>query len=55
VSITPKRWREQIGDAIESASGLQLLAIGVVLFIAIDAAVLCVAMARFRRPRLVVD
>jgi ABC-2 type transport system permease protein len=55
VSITPERWRERIGDAIESASEAQLLVAGVVVFIAIDALVLGVAMARFRRPRLVVD
>jgi ABC-2 type transport system permease protein len=55
VAIIPERWRERIGDAIESASEAQLLVAGVVLFIAVDALVLGVAMARFRRPRLAVD
>lgn len=55
VSVTPARWRERIGDAIVSASWVQLLAVGVVFFVAIDALVLGIAMARFRRPRLAVD
>jgi ABC-2 type transport system permease protein len=55
VSITPERWRERIVDAIASASEVQLLIVGVVIVVALDALVLGVAMARFRRPRLAVD
>ena len=55
ISITPERWRERIVEAIESASDAQLLAVAVAFFIAIDAAVIFIAMARFRRPLLAVD
>ncbi|MGE0544196.1 MAG: ABC transporter permease [Dehalococcoidia bacterium] len=55
VSIPPERGRERIGDAHASASAAQLLLAGVLLFLMIDAAVLGVALARFRRPRLAVD
>jgi hypothetical protein len=54
-SLMPEAVMDRLGDVIESASGNQLLAAGVLLLLAADAIVLGAAMARFRRPRLAVD
>jgi ABC-2 type transport system permease protein len=54
-SLMPEAVMDRLGEVIESASGNQLLAAGVLLLLTADAIVLGAAMARFRRPRLAVD
>ncbi len=55
IQVVPLLFRDQIGGFVESVDGPQLLGIVVVSLVVLNAAVLLLAMLRFRRARLCLD
>jgi len=54
-SFLPDAWRDSLRDAVFSASVAQLLLAAGALLLAADVALIALAVARFRRSRLVLD